>query len=175
MNRGTCGTIALNNNLQKLLNGEEQPQIQRGERTYKLHDKVMQTVNNYDKNIYNGDTGRIIKVDTAKLQLTVAFEGINEATVYEASEIEQLTLSYAITIHKSQGSEFPVVILPLLSQHFLMLQRRLLYTGMTRARKLLILIGSEKAVSMALNNVSSTPRYSNLLREIELVWKKGEQ
>lgn len=175
MNRGLCGTTALNEMLQNLLNGGELPEIKRGERLFKLHDKVMQIVNNYDKAIYNGDTGRITKVDIKKKELTVVFEGATEPQLYPYDELDELTLAYAVTVHKSQGSEFPVVILPILPQHFMMLQRNLLYTGMTRARKLLIIIGNEKAVSMAVNNVSAAPRFGNLRAEITKVWQKSNK
>ena len=122
----------------------------------------MQVTNNYDKGVFNGDMGRIRSIDFENRTFKVQFDG--EPVQYEFLEADQLTLSYAVTIHKSQGSEFPAVVIPLLTQHYVMLQRNLLYTGMTRAKRLMILVASEKAVSMAVRNAVLEPRYS-LLRE----------
>ena len=126
----------------------------------------MQTSNNYDKNVYNGDLGRIFKLDDAGKKFHVCFED-DKLIEYNFDEASQLTLAYAITIHKSQGSEFPAVIIPVLTQHFVMLQRNLIYTGMTRAKKLLILIGSQKAVEIAVRNTRKRPRFSNLARRLQ--------
>ena len=145
MNRGSCGTIALNASLQELLNPSTKLQFRNGERIFRLGDKVMQISNNYDKGVFNGDMGRISAIRYAERNFSVQFD--TENVTYEFPEADQLTLSYAVTIHKSQGSEFPAVVIPLLSQHFMMLQRNLLYTGMTRAKHLMILVGSEKAVA----------------------------
>ena len=164
MNRGECGTLNLNKVLQESLNGGQKPRVKSGEKSFKAGDRVMQISNNYDKHIYNGDMGRIININSKDEQFTVLFE--QKPVVYEFMECEQLVHSYAITIHKSQGSEFPVVIIPMLSQHYMMLQRNLLYTAMTRAKKLLILIGSKKAISMAVNNIRLAPRYSMLCRRL---------
>ncbi len=162
MNKGCCGTIALNERLQQLLNPNAKMQFKHGERVFKLGDKVMQVTNNYDKGVFNGDMGRIRSIDFENRTFKVQFDG--EPVQYEFLEADQLTLSYAVTIHKSQGSEFPAVVIPLLTQHYVMLQRNLLYTGMTRAKRLMILVASEKAVSMAVRNAVLEPRYS-LLRE----------
>ncbi len=162
MNKGTCGTQALNAMLQEKLNGTQKIRFQSGDRSFRLGDKVMQVSNNYDKGVFNGDMGRISAVDFAKKTFSVTFD--TQRVDYEFYESDQLVLSYAVTIHKSQGSEFPVVILPLLTQHFIMLRRNLLYTGITRAKKLMILVGSEKAVGIAVRNATAEPRYS-LLRE----------
>ena len=168
MNRGQCGTVALNMMLQDALNSGNKPQFKLGEKIFRIGDRVMQTSNNYDKNVFNGDMGRIAQIDQHENKFTVLFE---EAKVeYEFIESEQLALSYAVTVHKSQGSEFPAVVLPILTQHYMLLQRKLLYTAMTRARKLLVLIGSRKAVSMAVKNVSAEPRYSKLLDRLKQ-WK----
>jgi exodeoxyribonuclease V alpha subunit len=121
----------------------------------------MQTANNYDKNVFNGDLGSIVAIDRSRKHFVVAFENSRQVE-YAFDDADQLNLAYAITIHKSQGSEFPAVVIPLLTQHYMMLQRNLLYTGMTRARKLLILIGSAKAVEMAVKNIRMRPRYSQL-------------
>lgn len=160
MNRGVCGTIAMNERLQALLNPDPKPSFKQGERLFKLGDRVMQTSNNYDKGVFNGDMGRITSINHGDSVFTVRYDNVN--VDYEFFDAEQLTLSYAVTVHKSQGSEFKAVIMPLLSQHYMMLQRNLLYTGITRAKQLMILIGSQKAVSMAVRNSVREPRYSLL-------------
>lgn len=167
MNRGVCGAINLNNTLQQIINPGNKPQFKFGERVFKAGDKVMQIANNYDKNVFNGDMGRIGQIDHHGRTFKVFFE--SQAVDYEYVDAEQLNLAYAITVHKSQGSEFPVVIVPVLTQHYMMLQRNLIYTAMTRARKLLIFIGSRKAVSMAVSNASVQPRYTLLLERIKSV------
>lgn len=166
MNRGECGTAALNERISALLRGGDVPSFQFGNTVFKLGDRVMQTANNYDKNVYNGDLGRIFKLDDAGKKFHVCFED-DKLVEYNFDEASQLTLAYAITIHKSQGSEFPAVIIPVLTQHFVMLQRNLIYTGMTRAKKLLILIGSQKAVEIAVRNTRKRPRFSNLARRLQ--------
>ncbi len=165
MNRGAAGTLALNERLQKLLNPENRQIFRRGERLYKRGDRVMQISNNYDKGVFNGDLGRIETMDLAAESFEVNFEG--NLVEYSFDEAEQLVLAYAITVHKSQGSEFPVVVMPLLGQHYKMLQRNLLYTGMTRAKRLMILVGSKKAVSMAVQNTVREPRYSLLYEKLK--------
>ena len=166
MNRGTCGTHSLNEILQETLNGGPGPQFKFGERKFKHGDKVMQISNNYDKNVYNGDIGTIYSVHSGDGgYFEVDFDGT--IVNYELNEADQLVLSYAITVHKSQGCEFPAVIVPLLPQHYMLLQRNLLYTAMTRAKKLLILAGSAKAVSMAVNNASREPRFTLLLERLK--------
>lgn len=165
MNRGYAGTVALNLLLQKELNGGPKPQFKFGEKHYKINDKVMQTSNNYDKNVFNGDMGFIKEIDTENKKFVVEYDDL--VVEYNFDEADQINLAYAITIHKSQGSEFPVVIMPMLSQHYVMLQRNLLYTGMTRAKRLLILIGSKKAISMAVNNSHQKPRYSMLIERLK--------
>ncbi len=164
MNRGSCGTINMNHLLQEKLVPGPRPQFKIGERTFKAGDKVIQTINNYDKNVFNGDMGRIATIDPNKKTFTIFFE--SRPVEYDFADAEQINLAYAITIHKSQGSEFPAVIVPLLSQHYMMLQRNLLYTAMTRAAKLLVLIGSRKAVSMAVGNSRLRPRCTLLLERL---------
>ncbi|MDD3885505.1 MAG: ATP-dependent RecD-like DNA helicase [Victivallaceae bacterium] len=161
MNRGSCGTIAINDRLQQALNGGPKPQFAIGERVYKCGDKVMQTANNYEKNVFNGDLGLIWRIKSGEKKFTVLFDG-DRAVDYNMDEADQLVRAYAITVHKSQGSEFPAVVLPLLTQHYMMLQRNLLYTAMTRAKKLLVLVGSRKAVGLAVDNSRVEPRYSQL-------------
>ncbi len=161
MNRGNGGAAALNEFLQQVLNGNESRQFRYGERIFKLNDKVIQNSNNYDKNVFNGDLGRISHIDIVCKKFYVTFED-GMRVEYSFDEADQLTMAYAITIHKSQGSEFKVVILLLLPQHYVMLKRNLLYTGMTRAKKLLILIGSDRAVNVAISNYQTEVRYGNL-------------
>jgi len=161
MNKASCGTTELNTRIQQALNGDPVPEVRFGDRLFRLYDKVMQTSNNYDKNVFNGDMGQICGLSGKDKKLQVLFDDARRVE-YDFAELEQLTVAYAITIHKSQGSEFPAVILPLTSQHYVMLQRNLLYTAMTRARKLLILIASRKAVGLAVRNTVQEPRYGNL-------------
>jgi len=162
MNRGNCGTQEFNAHLAKLLNHATDAQsFQFGTRSFHLHDKVMQTSNNYDKNVFNGDLGIIEQIDRVKKAFTVRYDA-ERFIEYNWDEADQLTHAYAITIHKSQGSEFPVVVLVMLTQHFVMLQRNLLYTGMTRAKKLLILVADRRAVELAVRNTRIKPRCSQL-------------
>lgn len=170
MNKGSCGTIAMNLRLQAALNPDARICFKAGDRLFKSGDRVMQTSNNYDKGVFNGDMGRISKVNHALKQFHVSFDG--EEIEYAFHEAEQLTLAYATTVHKSQGSEFPAVVMAMLSQHYMMLQRNLLYTGMTRAKRLMILIGSKKAISMAVTNYVREPRHSLLLERIVSAFAK---
>jgi exodeoxyribonuclease V alpha subunit len=164
MNRGRLGTVELNKALQESFNSSNNDFFLVGERKFYKADKVIQTSNNYDKSIFNGDMGYIEEIDDSSSKFWVNFDG--NLVEYSFEEAVQITLAYSITIHKSQGSEFPVVILPIISQHYMMLQRNLIYTGMTRAKKLLILIGTRKAISMAVNNSRQRPRYSTLLKRL---------
>jgi exodeoxyribonuclease V alpha subunit len=173
MNRGNCGTRSINDSLQHILNSGHKPQFKVGDRIFKAGDRVMQISNNYDKNIFNGDMGRIGNIDHKEKFFSVFFGG-SQVVDYEFTEVDQLTLAYAVTIHKSQGSEFPAVIMPMLNQHYMMLQRNLLYTGITRAKKLLILIGGAKAVGMAVRNTRLEPRYT-LLRQRLVAMRKKEK
>ena len=157
---------ALNEKLSDLLRGETDHSFQFGNTIFKLGDRVMQIANNYDKNVFNGDLGRIIKLETGTKKFHVCFDD-ERFVEYSFDDAKELSLAYAITIHKSQGCEFPVVIMPILTQHFVMLQRNLIYTGMTRAKKLLILIGSEKAVNLAVTNTRKRPRFSNLAMRLK--------
>lgn len=149
MNKGIVGTVPLNEALQKALNPEGKEWI-RGSRTYRVHDKVMQIKNNYDKEVFNGDMGLITDIDPENQVMQVTMEG--RGVSYEFSELDELVLSYATSIHKSQGSEYPAVVIPLVMSHFMMLQRNLVYTGITRGKKLVILVGSHKALHIAVKN-----------------------
>ncbi len=171
MNRGECGTVALNDYLGKMLNGAEMtPGFQRNERDFRRGDKVMQITNNYDKNVFNGDIGILSEIHNSKKRFFVTFE--DERTVeYSFEEAGQLVRAYAVTVHKSQGCEFPCVVMTLLNAHYMMLQRQLLYTAMTRARKLLILVGSRRALNMAVHNIRVEPRHTRLPERLKAVEK----
>lgn len=159
MQRGECGAVNLNQVLQEALN-PSQPFLRRGGTQYRRRDKVMQIRNNYDKEVFNGDIGTIRQVDTEERELTVCFE--DREVVYDISELDELSLAYAVTIHKAQGSEYPIVVMPITMSHFVMLQRNLLYTGVTRAKKILVLLGEKKAIFYAIRNETTTGRNTRL-------------
>ena len=163
MQRGIAGAANLNLSLQAALNPSGAG-LARGGFTYREGDRVMQIRNNYDKNIFNGDMGYVQQVDTEERTLWVDFDGT--LVEYEVSELDELTLAYATTIHKSQGSEFPIVVMPLLMSHYVMLQRNLIYTGITRAKKICVLIGSAKALAMAIRNMDVLQRNTKLKERI---------
>jgi len=161
MNRGTIGTQRLNAALQNALNpAPKSESVERYGVVYRLNDKVMQIRNNYDKDVFNGDIGRIRRIDKENQEIGVEVDG--RVLTYDFSELEELVLAYAVTVHKAQGSEYPAVILPILTQHYVMLQRNLLYTGMTRARKLAVIVGSKKALAIAVHNSQIQRRYTLL-------------
>lgn len=164
MNRGTIGTHRLNRALQEALNPQPEALV-RGGTAYRLHDKVMQVRNNYDKEVFNGDLGRIRKIDAENQEVGVEVDG--RLVVYDFSELDELVLAYAATVHKAQGSEYPAVVFPLLTQHYVMLQRNLLYTAVTRARKLVIIVGSRKALAIALTNNRIQNRYTLLCERLK--------
>jgi len=124
----------------------------------------MQVRNNYDKEVYNGDIGRICEIEHVQQQVVVAYYGRNVA--YDFSELDEIVPAYAVTVHKSQGTEFAAVLIPLLTQHYVLLQRNLLYTAVTRATKLVVLVGSKKALSIAIRNDKIARRYTNLARRL---------
>jgi exodeoxyribonuclease V alpha subunit len=159
MHKGLVGTANLNLELQKELNPGAEDLV-RGSRIFRLRDKVMQIRNNYDKEVYNGDIGRVKSIDSENQLLTVTYDDRDVA--YDFSELDEIVLAYAISVHKSQGSEYPAVILPLLPQHYILLQRNLIYTGVTRGRKLVVLIGTAKALAMGINNDKPQLRYTYL-------------
>ncbi len=162
MNRGTLGTQQMNGILQAGLNPPRpgEPAVERFGTQFRLRDKVIQTRNNYDKDIFNGDIGRIVRLDEAEREAAIAFDGREVA--YDFSELDEIALAYAITIHKSQGSEFPAVIMPLAMQHFLLLQRNLIYTGLTRGKRFVVLVGQKKALATAIRNDRAAERFSAL-------------
>ena len=159
MQRGTVGAGNLNIELQNALN-QTGLSLTRGGYTFRQGDKVMQIRNNYDKNVFNGDIGYITAVDTNERTLTVAFD--NRPVEYDITELDEIVLAYAITIHKSQGSEFPVVVMPVTMKHFVMLQRNLIYTGITRAKKICVLVGTTKALAYAIRNQTVSKRNTKL-------------
>lgn len=163
MQRGVAGAANLNQVLQEAMNPEG-PSLRRGGTCYRIRDKVMQIRNDYDKEVFNGDIGAIVKVDLEERELTVDFDGRD--VVYDVTELDELALAYATTIHKAQGSEYPIVVMPFSMSHFVMLQRNLLYTGVTRAKKILVLIGEKKAVSYAIRNEKTAERNTKLAQRL---------
>jgi exodeoxyribonuclease V alpha subunit len=161
MHRGLVGASNLNTELQKHLNSSTD-ELVRGGLVLKVGDKVMQIRNNYDKEVFNGDIGRINKIDREEQEIIVNYDG--RMVSYEYSELDEIVLAYAVSVHKSQGSEYPVVVMPVLTQHYMLLQRNLLYTGITRGKKLVVLVGTNKAVAIAIKNNKPQKRYT-LLKE----------
>ncbi len=159
MRRGAVGVEALNHRLQEALNPHGL-EVRRGERAFRLHDKVMQVRNNYDKDVFNGDMGRIVFLDGTERTLSVSFD--ERVVPYDFDELDELTPAYAISIHKSQGSEYPAVVIPLMRQHYMLLQRNLVYTGVTRGKKLVVLVGESRALHMAVKNNRTHRRYTRL-------------
>lgn len=165
MQRGECGAVNLNQVLQETMNPSN-IFLRRGGTQYRLHDKVMQIRNDYDKEVFNGDIGNIVKVNMEDRELTVKFD--DREVVYDVTELDELSLAYAVTIHKSQGSEYPIVVMPFTMSHFVMLQRNLLYTGVTRAKKILVLVGEKKAVFYAIKNETTTGRNTGLRQRLAM-------
>ena len=165
MYRGPIGVHALNEALQRTLNGDKRvAEKQLSGRLFRAGDKVMQTRNNYDKEVFNGDIGRIAGIDFDHSTLEVIFDG--RYVDYDFIEADELIHAYCISTHRSQGSEYPVVVMPLMTQHYMMLQRNLLYTAVTRAKKIVVLVGSKRAVHMAVQNNKVAERYSGLLQRL---------
>ena len=161
MNRGGLGARALNVELQKVLNpADDDIFVERFGFTYRVGDKVMQTENDYDKDVFNGDLGYVRRIDPDPQELVIEFDG--RPVEYQFGELDELALAYAVSIHKSQGSEYPAVVIPLMMQHYMMLRRNLLYTGITRGQKLVVLVGQKKAVGIAVKGKVETRRWSKL-------------
>jgi exodeoxyribonuclease V alpha subunit len=160
MNRGGVGARSLNIELQAALNPAGESKVERFGWTFAPGDKVMQIENDYDKEVYNGDIGYVVDVDPDDGELSASFDG--RSVTYGFGELDTLVPAYAVTIHKSQGSEYSAVIIPVLTQHYAMLQRNLLYTGITRGKRLVVLVGQKKAVAIAVRNVSGRRRWSKL-------------
>lgn len=159
MHRGVIGAANLNTELQKCLNPSTDELI-RGGNVLKVGDKVMQIRNNYDKEVFNGDIGRIIRIDREEQEVVVDVDG--KLVSYDYPELNEIVLAYAVSVHKSQGSEYPVVVMPILTQHYVLLQRNLLYTGITRGKKLVVLVGTKKAIAIAIKNNKPQKRYTLL-------------
>jgi exodeoxyribonuclease V alpha subunit len=166
MNRGSLGIRELNARLQNELNPArtDEPAVEKFGWQFRPRDKVIQTQNDYDKDVFNGDIGQIVKIEPFEKEVTIRFD--QREVVYDYGELDEISLAYAITIHKSQGSEFPVVVTPLAMQQYLLLQRNLVYTGITRGRKLVVIIGQRKALAMAVKNNRTESRFSGLLARL---------
>jgi exodeoxyribonuclease V alpha subunit len=161
MHKGVVGATNLNRRLQETLNPGEGG-VARADRVFRVNDKVMQIRNNYDKDVFNGDIGRITAISTEEKVLTVLIDG--REVVYDFSELDEIVHAYAVSVHKSQGSEYPAVIFPVLTQHYILLQRNLIYTAVTRARRLAVIVGTRKALAIGVKNMRTNRRYT-LLRE----------
>jgi exodeoxyribonuclease V alpha subunit len=160
MYKGDAGATNLNARLQEALNpiGERL-----GDLKFRIGDKVMQLRNNYEKMVFNGDIGRIVGYDAEDGRVVVRFDADVD---YDVSDLDEITLAYAITVHKSQGSEFPCIVMPVLTQHYIMLFRNLLYTAITRAKSLVVLVGTKRAVGLAVRNVRTEQRFSSLAERL---------
>jgi exodeoxyribonuclease V alpha subunit len=161
MHRGVVGVVNLNAELQKHLNPSED-ELVRGEKILRVGDKVMQIRNNYDKEVFNGDIGRIARINREDQEVIVDYDG--RVVSYEYAELDEIVTAYAVSVHKSQGSEYQAVVMPILTQHYMLLQRNLLYTGITRGKRLVVIVGTRKAIGIAVNNDKQQRRYT-LLRE----------
>jgi exodeoxyribonuclease V alpha subunit len=166
MNRGSLGVRELNTALQQVLNPvrAEEPVVERFGWRFRMRDKVIQTENDYDKDVFNGDIGTIEQIDPVEHEVTIRFD--ERRVKYDFGELDEVSLGYAVTIHKSQGSEFPAVVIPIATQHYMLLQRNLIYTGITRGQKLVVLIGQKKALAIGVRNDRPQRRYSGLLSSL---------
>lgn len=163
MHKGTVGAGNLNAELQKALNPAEDA-VMRGGRNFRVNDKVMQIRNNYDKEVFNGDIGRIHSIDKETQEVVISIDG--REVLYQYSDLDEIVLAYAVSVHKSQGSEYPAVIVPVLTQHYVLLQRNLIYTAVTRGRKLLVLVGTSKALAMGIRNDKTQKRCTYLRQRL---------
>jgi exodeoxyribonuclease V alpha subunit len=163
MYRGPVGVANLNEKLQAALNppGSRKAEHRAGGAIYRVGDKVLQTRNNYDKDVFNGDIGRVAAIDQIAHEMTVRFDE-DRPLVYDWSELGDLIHAFAISVHRAQGSEYPCVVVPIMMQHYLLLQRNLLYTAITRARSLVVLVGERRAIALAVKNDKIARRYTLL-------------
>ena len=168
MNRSMLGARSLNQVIQAEINpAGNGPEVQRFGWTFRIGDRVIQTENNYDRDVFNGDLGVVATMNRIEQEMVVDFEG--RSVKYDFADLDELSLAYVLSIHKSQGSEFPCVVIPLHTQHYMMLQRNLLYTAVTRGRKLVVLVGTKKALSMAVRRADTRKRYTALRRRLQVV------
>lgn len=166
MNRSQLGARNLNQVLQEALNPPgDKAEVQRFGWTFRVDDRVIQTENNYDRDVFNGDLGVVAKINRVEQELTVSFEG--RAVAYDFADLDELALAYVLSVHKSQGSEYPCVVIPLHTQHYLLLQRNLLYTAVTRGKRLVVLVGSPKALDIAVRRCDTHRRYTALKRRLQ--------
>jgi exodeoxyribonuclease V alpha subunit len=166
MNKNELGSKALNAVLRDVFNPPKgQDELERFGWVWRVGDKVIQTENNYQKSVFNGDLGIIVSIDTTEAQVSVEFEG--KVVDYEAGELDELAPAWAMTVHKSQGSEYPAVLIVLHTQHFPMLQRNLVYTAITRGKKLVVVVGNRRALQLASERMQSRQRYTALARRIK--------
>ena len=170
MHRGLLGTSHLNRELQNLLNPDG-TSLEREALPFRLGDKVIQLRNNYDKGVFNGDLGKIAGIDQAREEVVIEF--YDRAVSYAFDDLDEIALAYAISIHKSQGSEYPAVIIPLHTSHYPMLHRSVLYTAVTRARELVALVGSRKAVALAIRNIRVEQRFTGLQDKLRARMARG--
>jgi exodeoxyribonuclease V alpha subunit len=166
MNRGSLGVRELNLSLQRALNPARNPEeaVEKYGWRFQLRDKVIQTENNYEKEVFNGDIGVIEIIDSVEQEVSIRFD--QRLVKYDFGELDAVSLAYAVTIHKAQGSEFPAVVIPLATQQYMLLQRNLIYTGVTRGKNLVVLIGQRKALRIAVSNNRTQRRYSGLLEAL---------
>ena len=169
MHKTACGVSVLNEKLQLALNPHtpQTAEIKYGQQTYRVGDRVMQTANNYDKEVFNGEIGSIISIMNIDGEKTMSIKYEDHIVPYTIDQLHQIILAYAISIHKSQGSEYPVVVIPILTAHYIMLARNLIYTAITRAKQLVILVGSKKALGIAIGNDKPTQRYTKLAQRLQ--------
>jgi exodeoxyribonuclease V alpha subunit len=166
MNRGGVGVRSINIELQEVLNPPGEVRVERFGWTYAPGDKVMQVENDYDREVYNGDLGTVARIDLDTGELVTTFDG--REVIYCFGELDELVLAYATMIHKAQGSEYPAVVIPVMTQHYTMLARNLLYTGVTRGKKLVVLVGQRKVIAMAVRNGGQRRRWSKLQERLRV-------
>jgi exodeoxyribonuclease V alpha subunit len=164
MHKGVAGASNLNTELQKALNPGEGG-VHRSGLSFRVKDKVMQVKNNYDKDVYNGDIGRIKTIDLDSQEVIISFDG--RRVVYEYNELDEIVLAYAVSVHKAQGSEYPAVVIPIHTQHFILLQRNLIYTAVTRGRELVVMVGTQKALAIGVKNDKTQKRFSYLQHRLK--------
>ena len=168
MLRSSTGAHNINQLLQERL-GSDRASVRYGGTVYRLGDKVMQIKNNYDKNVFNGDIGFIEDINLEDKTVSISFD--SRSVEYDYTELDEIVLAYACTVHKSQGSEYPIVVAPLTTQHYIMLQRNLLYTCITRAKRVFVLIGTKQAVAMAVHNNRISKRNTMLCKRLQALWR----